>query len=182
VEVTGELEAIEANPWRPTPIREDGTVLEVEARPDDHYVVVDEIIDEHVRLVASPWPLVDEDERLTFPEEGSILPSPFDLDDLQAYVDARRAGHGQVQRPLRIGDAFLVRGEVEVLEGWADVVDVTGPARQQAKHALLRAIAPPSPRRREEATRFLEMEPVPPKQATEPPARRRPGSVANPAV
>lgn len=45
-----------------------------------------------------------------------------------------------MQRPLRVGDAFLVRGDASRLGGWAYVLDITRGARAVAKLALARAV------------------------------------------
>jgi hypothetical protein len=57
-----------------------------------------------------------------------------------ALVDRHRARQGQVQRPLRVGDAFLVRGDQLRLAGWDYVLDVTQGARAAAKLAVARAV------------------------------------------
>jgi len=97
-----------------------------------------------VRLVVAAWPRLDRDGRLVFEDLGRRR-GPYALRSLQALIDRHRAQHRQVQRPLRVGDAFLVRGDASRLGGWEYVLDITRGARAVAKVALARAVTATSP-------------------------------------
>jgi hypothetical protein len=127
--------------WIPAVNDASGERMAVEPRASDAYVVVDEIVEERVRLVVAPWPRLDRDGRLYFEDLGRRL-GPFASRTLQALIDRHRAQQGQVQRPLRVGDAFLVRGDARRLGGWEYVLDITRGARAVAKVALARAVTP----------------------------------------
>jgi hypothetical protein len=104
--------------------------------------VVDEIIEDRVRLVAAGWPSVDRDGRLLFPDLGRSLPRAQDVDRLRKAVDGHRAKHRQVSRDFRVGDSFLVRGFATQPRKWSYVLDVTRASRQAARFAQLRALTP----------------------------------------
>jgi hypothetical protein len=125
--------------WIPAVNDASGERMAVEPRASDWYVVVDEMVEERVRLVVAPWPRVDRDGRLYFEDLGRRR-GPYTTSSLQRLVDRHRARQGQVQRPLRVGDAFLVRGDASRLGGWTYVLDITRGARAVAKVALARAV------------------------------------------
>jgi hypothetical protein len=107
----------------------------------DAYVVVDAILEGRVRLVLAPWPRLDRDGRLHFDDLGGA-PGSYAVSSVQALVDRHRTRQGQLPRPLRVGDVFLVRGDPSRLRGWNHVTDVTMAARAQAKVALARVVTP----------------------------------------
>lgn len=125
--------------WIPAVNDASGERMAVEPRASDAYVVVDEMVEERVRLVVAAWPRLDRDGRLYFEDLGRRR-GPYATRSLQALIDRHRAQQGQVQRPLRVGDAFLVRGDASRLSGWEDVLDITRGARAVAKVALARAV------------------------------------------
>src|SRR5207249_2612444 len=95
--------------WKPVLTLEDDSKLRVEPRATDRYVVIDEIVEDRVRLVVAAWPAVDRNGRLRFPDLGSILRRSIPADRLRKVLDARRKRHHQIRRDLRVGDSFLVR-------------------------------------------------------------------------
>jgi hypothetical protein len=145
-----------SGPWNPKPIRPDDEPVDMAVAAGDAYVVVDEIIDLDVRLVSAPWPDVDEAGRLRFQETGTELEPDLLLPGIEDLINAQREGLGQVTRPLRVGDTFLVRGDVEKPPQWEVVVDVTQAARQASKLAQQRAIAPPTEDRLRAVSRARE--------------------------
>jgi hypothetical protein len=130
--------------WIPAVNDASGERMAVEPRAGDAYVVVDEMVEERVRLVVAAWPRLDRDGRLFFEDLGRRR-GPYAPRTLQALIDRHRAQRGQVQRPLRVGDAFLVRGDASRLGGWEYVLDITRGARAVAKVALARAVTSRSP-------------------------------------
>jgi hypothetical protein len=125
--------------WIPAVNDASGERIPVEPRAGDAYVVVDEMVEERVRLVVAAWPRLDRDGRLYFEDLGRRV-GPYAPRSLQAQIDRHRVQQGQVQRPLRVGDAFLVRGDASRLGGWNYVLDITRGARAVAKIALARAV------------------------------------------
>jgi hypothetical protein len=130
--------------WVPAVNDASGKRMPVEPRDGDAYVVVDEMVEERVRLVVAAWPHVDRDGRLYFNDLGRRR-GPYASTTLQALIDRHRTQQGQVPRPLRVGDAFLVRGDTSRLRGWTYVLDITRGARAVAKVALARAVTATSP-------------------------------------
>jgi hypothetical protein len=126
--------------WQPAILTQEGEPIQFDPEPSDGYGVVDEMIADDVRLALAPWPLVDVAGRLRFQNETSEA-HPFPRQELQVELDARRVEEGQLPRPLRIGDAFLVRGFGGTPAGWNRVLDITGAARPVAKRAGLRAVS-----------------------------------------
>ncbi|MGP0101808.1 MAG: hypothetical protein ACLPUT_09355 [Solirubrobacteraceae bacterium] len=133
------------------------------------YVVVEELIDDRVGLVASEWPAEDDGAPRFHPDmrEAELTMSRTDL---QAYLNETRSpGPQEViaqlpteseielrQRPIAVGDAFAARLMPELLEGPAaeevevvdaaalgEVIDITAEAREAAKAAMYRALTPP---------------------------------------
>jgi hypothetical protein len=181
--------------WRPELTQADETAIEFAPVAEDSYVVLDELISDQVRLAVCAWPNVDEGERLRFDESGSE-PVGFERRGLQAELDRRREAEGQLPRPLRIGDVFVVQGFGEDPSAWERVLDVTAPARKAAGRAGLRAVAQlvegPGALIVAEADAGAEAAPAPewrrapeqpaPPPAARPPAEPSPGSVSNAAV
>lgn len=166
--------------WVPAVNDASGERMPVEPRASDSYVVVDEIVEERVRLVVAAWPRVDRDGRLHFEDLGRRR-GPYAPRTLQALIDRYRARQGQVQRPLRVGDAFLVRGDASRLGGWQYVLDITRGARAVAKVALARAVTSESEvRERRKGRRGSGSEVEEDAQARRP--ERVAGSVALPDV
>jgi hypothetical protein len=128
--------------WEPEIKRADDTVVEFVPSEADEYVVLDEIMGDQVRLAVTTWPRVDEEGRLRFAESGSE-PLPVDRADLQRSVDRLREAEGQLVRPLRIGDVFLLRGMSPDPEEWKRLLDITGAARRAASRAGVRVVAQP---------------------------------------
>jgi hypothetical protein len=128
--------------WEPRVVGVDEQPIEFEPDAADRYTVVDEIIGGDVRLAVAPWPHQDDDGRLRF-EDGGSEPHEYSRAELQGELDRHRAAEGQLVRPLRIGDVFLVRGFGDLAD-WRRVLDVTGASRQAAKRAGLRAVAQPA--------------------------------------
>jgi hypothetical protein len=117
------------------------------------YLVVDELEDQIVVALATRWPELDAAGRLRFEDRDPITVSVAQR-ALEKKV-RRPGGKRGLDRPLRIGDCFLVRrprGESdEELEDafthappeeWGEFIDVTRPAREAAKTALYAAAAP----------------------------------------
>ena len=105
-----------------------------EPLPTDQYVTVDERVEGVIGVVAADWPTIDA-AGLRF--GGEISEAWFDQADLQAAVDRLRRDADQLDRPLRIGDSFWVRGySPDSLDAWEDLRDVTIYARAMAKAAV----------------------------------------------
>jgi hypothetical protein len=92
----------------------------------------------------SEWPRLDREGRLRWAS------GPFELVDsereVQGIVDAARgeAGITAPDRPIRVGDAFLVRGvpdERGSLSRASLVLDISAAARDAARAALYGAVA-----------------------------------------
>lgn len=165
--------------WNPELTLADGTTVSVAPGPQDRYVVVDEMVDEVARLVEAAWPELDRGGRLHFPEDGSPVKRGYPRARLEDVLNEHRRRAGQVERSLRIGDAFLIRGFSTTPGRWEEVWDVTQASRPAAKAAFLRAVAPPlsEPRpRRRGVTRAA------PASTGEGPVEPPPASAANPAV
>jgi hypothetical protein len=124
-------------------VQHDDVVWQVFPQQDDRYVVLDDRDGADLLLVQSEWPRVAGDGWVVFAER--LQRRSAQLQHLQRTLDEFRSGWGQVQRPLRVGDAFLVRPGY-----WLDVSEA---AREQAKIAKDIAAGPsrtydaPRPRR-----------------------------------
>jgi hypothetical protein len=144
-------------------------------------VVIDEIVEDRIRLVVASWPRLDHDGRLYFDDLGRYA-GPFVPANLQTVVDRHRARRGQVRRPLRVGDAFLVRGSARQPSRWTYALDVTHGARVAARLAVARAVTLPAsvkPRRKGRGRAAAEaVTPTPAPRERE----RVAGSVALPAL
>ena len=141
--------------WRPHELGD------IAPQSGDTYLVVDDQIVGTLRLVAAPWPRLDQRGRLVFERSHrrrSESQEVFFADE-QSFHDAvepAREIHHQINRDIRVGDAFWVRGLEPLpaahatsapavsfgLASWLDVVDVTHGARVAAKTALYAAVAP----------------------------------------
>ena len=144
--------------WQPEGLDLPGATLQTLS-----YVVVDELVENAVRLSVSAWPSVDEAGRLRF--EGGERPRsvPADLKQLRKFVKAKRAGGGRSSQ-IRMGTVLAVRVDKSVLpepesneemrehaslkprrpDEWMEppVYDITGAARDKAKEAFYAAVAP----------------------------------------
>jgi hypothetical protein len=94
--------------------------------------------------VGVPWPEVDELGRVAFgtaqmsePRVVYLLESSF-----RSVLRRARDRHHQLERDVRLGDAFWIRGFASSPDNWEDVIDVSASARQVAKIALYGAVAP----------------------------------------
>jgi hypothetical protein len=116
----------------------------VEVRDGDRYVSIDDVADGLVVAEVSSWPVLDREGRLHWDTDPRELVTP--LPRMQDDVTAARERWGIIapDRPLRVGDVFLVRGltrrhrhltRVEL------VLDVSAAAREAAKAALYGAVA-----------------------------------------
>ncbi len=132
--------------WKPEKLPE-----EIVPEEGDGYVVIDDLADGRVVLTSAPWPHLDGVGRLTFLDEPEDLHMRVDDDEsrLQEVLNTKRGAFAKtledlavIERPLRIGDTFLVRGLSEDPTAWDSVVDVTSQARLAAKTALYAAVAP----------------------------------------
>lgn len=121
------------------------TPLLGDATDMDRYVVVDDIDDDLVVLVVAPWPDQDPDGRLTFGDPARRDTWSMPATRFHDRVTAARLATQQEapDRPLRIGDTFLVRmDDAEPDAGFTLVRDVTREAREQAKLAYFAAVTP----------------------------------------
>lgn len=126
--------------WEPRAPTTDGEVT-VEASPGDLYAVVEAVAYDRVSFEIAPWPQLDRRGRLLFEEEPRFARS-FPAETAQRAFDQARSRARQVERPLRVSDAFHVRGATGDLDEWEILHDVTRAAREVAKLALYAAIAP----------------------------------------
>ncbi len=132
--------ASERKPWQPddVPLGDAETLS-----ADDRYVAVDRIDARVVTLAVAPWPTVEPATgRLDFGPRAARRTVTVSLRSLQASVDRDRAASGQLVRPVRSGDVFLVRGFAQSPARWSVVVDVTRSGRLAAKAALYSTTAP----------------------------------------
>lgn len=131
-------------PWRPdeTPLEEAAFVI----GPGDRYVAIDRIDGPVVTLAVAPWPTVEPATgRLDFGPRGERTSATVTARDLQARVDADRVASGQLVRPIRPSDVFLVGGFTPEPASWGRVVDVTRAGRLAAKASLYSTAAPAPP-------------------------------------
>jgi|GEM_PF-6337391 len=151
------------------------------------YVVVEEVLEDSVGIVVSPWPRVDERGGLEFPPEEERREALVD----RKTFERRLAERGVVayemafvdraplqNRPLASGDVFAIETDLpgehgdlrELGADWirGDVVDVTAVARDAAKAAMFAALAG-DPLDLDEATAIAERPPEepPPAEAEE---------------
>ncbi len=116
--------------------------LPLSPESSDRYVVVDERLYGRLTLAVAPWPTVDRAGRLHFQPSSAV---GVEEEALQRAARESRQGLQEeaADRPIRIGDVFLVRE----LEGndpskWGSIFDVSAQAREAAKTALHSAVAP----------------------------------------
>jgi hypothetical protein len=124
------------------------------------YVVVEELTEDSVGIVVSPWPRVDERGGLEFPpeeerREALVDRAAFEQRLLEREVVAYEMAfvdHAPLQnRPLSPGDVFAIDTNLpedgedlrELGARWINgqVVDVTAMARDAAKAAMFAALA-----------------------------------------
>lgn len=111
--------------------------------PDDRYVAVDRIDARVVTLAVAPWPTVEPATgRLDFGPRADRRTVTVSLASLQTRVDRDRLAGGQLVRPVRPGDVFLVRGFATTPGRWSAVFDMTRSGRLAAKAALFSVVAP----------------------------------------
>ena len=112
---------------------------------DDVYALVEDQDEGLLVLLAVRWPELDGLGRLRF-ADAEPVEVPLAQSELENALRRRRSE--EEQRPVRIGDVFLVRGLAAgrlpeaSLADWGQLFDVTGPARDAAKAALFAAAAP----------------------------------------
>lgn len=117
------------------------------------YAVVDDITEDPdgaVLLEIAGWPAVDGHGRLVFGAgtNPDVQDESLGVDrrDLQEVLDEARDETGQAQRPIRIGDTFMIVADppVSVDAGtWDEVLDVSAAARDAAKIAFNAAAITP---------------------------------------
>jgi len=113
---------------------------------NDWYAVVDDIAEGTVLLRIAAWPTLDKGGRLRF---DASFEQDYALEALQRIVNEERTRQGQpaADRPLRTGDAFSIHSEDRPGRGLTgsdfkgSLLDISGPARAQAKIALYSAVA-----------------------------------------
>ncbi|HEY7679890.1 MAG TPA: hypothetical protein VIC04_05170 [Terriglobia bacterium] len=111
----------------------------------DYYVALDERIEATIRLSVASWPKLDQAGRLKF--ERHFQPVFVEESELLAVINRHRRESGDLERPLRVGDAFFVRaagsrGPGKNPEQWEQIFDVSSLARDESKIALYSAVAP----------------------------------------
>jgi hypothetical protein len=133
-------------PWFPESLR--GQVDPQELLEGFSYVVLEEIVDEAVLLLAWPWPVADRDGRLRWDTAGTPAEAIVDRAELRARL-YQPAG---LRREPRCGDTFAAEGAgrqwpqpaaadlAVLLPG--RVFDLTPDAREAAKLAHLGSVAP----------------------------------------
>lgn len=108
-----------------------------------HYVAVDRIDGAVVTLAVAAWPVVEPATgRLDFGPPAERRPITVDAARLQTRIDVDRTAAGQLVRPIRVGDVFLVIDLGGPLPSWGRIVDLTRAGRLAAKAALYSAVAP----------------------------------------
>ena len=174
-------------PWLPVVEDQRGIAADLAPRRTDVYGVIDDIADGLVKLHASPWPSVDRAGRLAFGSPEERESAVFDADALQEAVDRFRSRSQQpgADRPLRLGDVFLIRGYGDVFaprapSDWEVISDITRVARDAARVAFYSAIAPTLSD--DDQDRGLIGEPNSPPPPPPPPAPRNPAARAQPSV
>jgi hypothetical protein len=131
--------------WVPAPLAAHG--FDETTVADLTYLVIDEIVDDRVELILSPWPAADEHGRLRFDRLDDSLPVVVDLHELEGlYVR-------WLERGPRPGDAFAVEVARDVdaraQEGpipvddllVGSVYDISAEARKVAKLAHYASVA-----------------------------------------
>ncbi len=145
----------------------------VRPRETDSYVVVDERDEGVIILVVAAWPRLDDLGRLDF--RGRRRSVAVDEEALNTVVKRRAKRPEGVDRDVRMGDAFSVRGRVNGDPStWGRIIDVTGEARDQARIAYYAAVAP---RASEKEARALRLE-----QGAAPEPTVEVATIAHPAI
>jgi len=134
-------------PWRPpeTPLAIDGGewALGDDVLAAARYAAIDRIDGTVVTLAVAGWPTVEPATgRLDFGPSDERRVITVDLVRLQERVDGDRAATGQLVRPIRVGDVFLVIDLAGPVSRWTRVIDVTRAGRLAAKAALFSTVAP----------------------------------------
>lgn len=134
------------------------------------YIVVDELIGDHLTLAVARWPRVDERGRLRFPRDAGRWRIGATTAEFASLLFVHRVPEEHETREIRIGDVFaasevegtdLDRLNDEVVDPWdwisPPVVDVTSEARSQVKAAFYSAVAPAlRPRDNQRDARIVE--------------------------
>jgi hypothetical protein len=116
----------------------------IKVEGSDLYAAVDDIADQVVIFEVSEWPRLDREGRLYFGRD------PFELvvavGTVQIAIDQarRQARITAPNRPVRVGDAFMIRGlpsPGSAFEEATMVLDISAAAREVAKAALYGAVA-----------------------------------------
>jgi hypothetical protein len=109
-------------------------------QPGDCYASVDDVADGVVVFSVSEWPRLDREGRLCWASD------PFELvgseREVQGIVDAARveAGITAPDRPIRVGDAFLLRGLTgELADALNTGIRLAEPARELSGASLSQA-------------------------------------------
>jgi hypothetical protein len=127
--------------WRPAETPLEDPTFRIE--PGDRYVAIDRIDGPVVTLAVAPWPTVEPATgRLDFGPRRDRSTAAVTARDLQARVDLDRLASGQLVRPLRPSDVFLVGGLTTDPAAWVRTVDVTRAGRLAAKASLYSTAAP----------------------------------------
>lgn len=133
-------------PWFPESLR--GQAEPQELMEGFSYVVLEEIVDEAVLLLAWPWPVADRDGRLRW----NTAEPPAEAIVDRAELRARLYKPARLRREPRCGDTFAAEGAGKqwhqpaaadltvLLPG--RVFDLTPDAREAAKLAHLGSVAP----------------------------------------
>lgn len=149
-------------PWRPPMLEiglgedlesESGAALTAPTPPLRLYIVVDELIGDHLTLSVAEWPVVDTRGRARFPRVGGRWRIGASTQELAQFLFVHRSP--DPTRQLRIGDVFAagLRDGVELdtldetlVDPWEwlapPVVDISAEARDLVKTAFYSAVAP----------------------------------------
>jgi hypothetical protein len=131
-------------PWRPEDSPLENPAFRVEAA--DRYVAIDRIDGPVVTLAVAPWPTIEPATgRLDFGPRGERATATVTVRDLQTRADADRFASGQLVRPIRPSDVFLVSGFGADPAEWGRIIDVTRAGRLAAKASLYSTAAPAPP-------------------------------------
>ncbi len=116
----------------------------VEPNRGDRYAAVDDLADGMVVFEISSWPYLDMEGRLYFEDDPNEW--IVEREESQRRIDKERKEDRitGATRPIRVGDAFLLRGlagEASSLDQVEKVIDISAAARDAAKAALFGAAA-----------------------------------------
>jgi hypothetical protein len=154
-------------PWVPACLAKEFTADDVGGLV---YVVVDEMVGDHVGLTINPWPYADADGRLRFPDRDQAFELALSKEDLAEQLYQPLG----LERSPRVGDVFALRlserGRDLLARGedvhWRDPVrelmvgriyDISHEARKVAKLALYAMAAVPLSRAEAKEWLVLEM-------------------------